>query len=289
MNRPDQCAGEINFHAEDRWIRKCLLIPILLLVSASFQGASSQVHETGRVYYQTDTSRFSLHFFRNKEFTGPLPCLVFFHGWGKITHPEQFYPQCRYFAGRGILAVSAEYRVDDENHFEAVRNALRALSWIAERTKELQIDPGKIAVAGGSGGGWTASCLTTVCTDLHLNGSLQARHIPVLQVLYNPRLTSARGLDERYSPLEHLDRDQPPVLIMIGTADRFLEENQHYCRKTKALGNDCQIILYEGAGHAFFNYGQFENKYYLQTLLEVDKFLIRQGWLKGEPTINIEP
>jgi acetyl esterase len=272
-----------------RLIQKSLLISLLFSGCMNIGSAFSQVSETKHVYYQTDTSCFSLHFFRDEKFSAPLPCLVFFHGWGKITDPEQFYPQCRYLAGRGLLAVSAEYRVDDKNHFEAVRNALRAMNWIAGHAGEMQIDPNKIAIAGGSGGGWTAACLTTVCTDLGLNASLLESGIPVLQVLFNPRLTSARGLDDTYSPLDHLGKGQPPVLIMIGTEDRFLDQNQQYCRKTKEFGNACEIILYEGAGHAFFNYGHHDNRYYLQTLLEMDKFLIKQGLLKGEPTLNILP
>jgi acetyl esterase len=279
----------INFPGEIRQLRLTILILSLLFTFPGIGKVFSQVLETEHLYHKTDTSSYSLHFFRDQGLSGPLPCVVFFHGWGEVTDPDAFAPQCRYLASRGLLAVSAEYRVDKKNHFEAVRNALRAMNWVSEHTKELQVDPARIGIAGGSGGGWTAACITTVCTDLGLNRSLQENGIPVLSVLFNPRLTAARGLDETYSPLVHLGEGQPPVLIMIGTEDQFLEQNKDYSEKTNEMGNECDLLIYEGAKHAFFNYGQYENKFYYQTLLEVDKFLTKHGFLTGEPTLNFIP
>jgi acetyl esterase len=78
-------------------------------------------------------------------------------------------------------------------------------------------------------------------------------------------------------------------LIMIGTEDQFLEQNKDYSEKTNEMGNECDLLIYEGAKHAFFNYGQYENRFYYQTLLEVDKFLTKHGFLTGEPTLNFIP
>ncbi len=163
------------------------------------------------------------------------------------------------------------------------------MNWVMEHAKELQIDPEKIGIAGGSGGGWTAACITTVCTDFGLSNSLVEYSIPAVSVLFNPLLTAARGLNERYSPLDHLSGGQPPTLIMIGTEDHVLEQNKAYDQKTNELGNDCDIIIYEGAKHAFFNYGKSENKYYHQTLLEMDNFLVKHGFLTGESTLHFIP
>ena len=279
----------ISLTAERRPFLTSFFLVLLLLNYPGMGDLFSQVVESEQVYHQTDTSRYSLHLFRDQGIEGTLPCVVFFHGWGKITDPEAFGPQCRYLASRGLLAISAEYRVDGKNHFEAVRNALRAMNWVREHAKEMQIDPEKIGIAGGSGGGWTAASITTVCTDLDLNKSLLKNGIPAVSILFNPRLSAARGLNETYSPLQHLSDRQPPALIMIGTEDQFLVENKAYTQKTNDIGNDCDIIIYEGAEHAFFNYKTNENIYYNLTLLEVDKFLIKHGFLTGEPTLNYIP
>ena len=263
------------------------LLSTLQVCGQSFFGPP-EVEKTERVYHQTDTSVFRLHIFKDERQRGDLPCLVFFHGWGKVTAPEVFFPQCRYLAERGILAVSVEYRVDKQQHFEAVRNALRAMEWIRDHSDELEIDPERIGIAGGSGGGWTSSSLTTVCTDLGLNRSLLENGIPAVMILFNPYVGSFTGMSDDHNPSLHLKGQQPPTLIMIGTEDKFLESNRKYCQKSQELGNSCEIVVYEGADHAFFNYGRHGNRYFYETLLAADRFLARQGFLTGEPTLKFE-
>ena len=41
-------------------------------------------------------------------------------------------------------------------------------------------------------------------------------------------------------------------------------------------GVQCELRIYEGQGHSFFNYGIGKNKYYYDTLREADRFL---AWL----------
>ena len=53
----------------------------------------------------------------------------------------------------------------------------------------------------------------------------------------------------------------------------------------KACGSQCELRIYEGQTHGFFNYGREDNVYYGKTLVETDKFLASLGWIQGEPTI----
>ena len=55
----------------------------------------------------------------------------------------------------------------------------------------------------------------------------------------------------------------------------------------EAVGSRCELILYEGKRHGFFNYDRNIDTY-KETVFEVDKFLISLGFLEGAPTIMNE-
>jgi len=54
----------------------------------------------------------------------------------------------------------------------------------------------------------------------------------------------------------------------------------------KEVGSRCDTHLYKDQPHGFFNKGKSGGKYYRATVLEMDKFFISLGWLKGDPTIE---
>ena len=51
----------------------------------------------------------------------------------------------------------------------------------------------------------------------------------------------------------------------------------------KAVGVRCDLHVYDGQGHGFFN--TKNPKYFRLTVIEADKFLALLGWLKGPPTL----
>lgn len=55
---------------------------------------------------------------------------------------------------------------------------------------------------------------------------------------------------------------------------------ERFCEKAKTLGNQCQLVGYEGATHGFFNPQNADGKWYRETLLEADRFLTRIGFLR---------
>jgi len=48
----------------------------------------------------------------------------------------------------------------------------------------------------------------------------------------------------------------------------------------------CELRLYDGEGHGFFNYQNF--KYYKKTVSETDLFLQSLGYLKNDPKLKIK-
>ncbi|MCA8930007.1 MAG: alpha/beta hydrolase, partial [Alphaproteobacteria bacterium] len=87
---------------------------------------------------------------------GPFPLMVFFHGSGFVlctldTHDGM----CRHLAdGIGCVVVSVDYRLAPEHKFPAgPDDCLAATRWAAANAAALNVDAGRIMVAGDSAGG----------------------------------------------------------------------------------------------------------------------------------------
>ncbi len=87
----------------------------------------------------------------------------------------------------------------------------------------------------------------------------------------------------RISPLQHITKDLPPTLILIGSKDRFLDQNREFMSKAKGLGVRVEIDLAEGQPHAYFNRSPWMEK----TVDSADKFLVSLGYLAEEPRVEL--
>jgi dienelactone hydrolase len=87
----------------------------------------------------------------------------------------------------------------------------------------------------------------------------------------------------QFSPMHNIDATTPPTAFFLGTEDRLIsvETARKYKKIMEEAGSRCDLHLYEGQPHGFFN----EARYY-ETTLEMDKFLTSLGYIKGKPTIK---
>lgn len=260
------------------------------------------------VYKTVAGTELSLWVFSPKDHqpTDSRPAIVFFFGGGwKNGSPTQFEQQCRYLVSRGMVAITADYRVASRHGVKAVecvRDAKSAIRWVRSHAKEMGIDPKRIAAGGGSAGGHLAAC-AGVLSEFDENkedASVSSR--PDAMVLFNPAVSfdaalagddkRAAGLPERLgvepeqlSPAHHIHRGLPPALVLIGTKDFLIEGNRQFVDRMKAAGNRCDLDLYEGREHGFFNYGRRGSADFLKTTESMDRFLTSLGYLSGEPTV----
>jgi acetyl esterase/lipase len=245
--------------------------------------------------------------------TDKRPAIVFFFGGGwQNGSPSQFYYQCKYLASRGMVAITADYRVASRQQVKAVScvsDAKSAIRFVREHAAELGVDPTKIVASGGSAGGHIAGCTGTIKEFDEEGENTAVSSRPNAMVLFNPALALApigdakpagkreaelaegmkerAGVDpERLSPAHRVEAGQPPALILIGTEDFLLEGCKKFTEAMKTAGNRCDLDLYEGAGHGFFNPGRGDNKHFVQTLTSADRFLTSLGYLSGEPTVE---
>lgn len=234
------------------------------------------------------------------------PAIVFFHGGGwSGGSPGQFERQCKYFASRGLVALTAQYRLTSQPGVKAaqcVADAKSAVRWVRANAARLGIDPERIVASGGSAGGHLAACTGLIDGFDEKGEGPKISSRPNALVLFNPSVvlapyedqfgwtrafTEHTGVDPKeLSPLHHVKPGQPPTLILQGTADRATPyaAAQVFARVMKEAKNRCELEAYEGQEHGFFNYGRDGNKYLRLTLTRADEFLASLGYLKGPAT-----
>jgi acetyl esterase/lipase len=253
-------------------------------------------------YKSTPQGDLELHLFRAEapDAGAESPAIVFFFGggWSSGT-PAQFYPHCRYLAWRGMAALAADYRVKQRHGtspFECVRDGKSAVRWIRGHAGELGIDPERVAAGGGSAGGHVAAA-TALCKRIEEDKEdLSVSSRPDALVLFNPVFDNApdgfghERVKEGWrdiSPLHNIAPGAPPTVVFLGTEDHLVPvaTAERYRDLMREAGARCDLHLYEGEGHAFFNYREGENPYYNRTVRATDRFLVSLGYLEGEPTL----
>jgi acetyl esterase/lipase len=168
------------------------------------------------------------------------------------------------------------------------------MRWVYAHAAELGIDPDKVIGSGGSAGGHLAAC-AAMTPGLDAQGDdLSISTKPCALVLFNPVLdmTGSEEMIERVgsketaeliSPTLHMTKDAPPSIMFYGTKDRMLAMGEAYCTKAKELEVHAEMYTAEGEGHAFFNKAPWKEK----TLYLSDEFLVKLGYLKGKPTLEV--
>jgi len=226
------------------------------------------------------------------------PAIVFVHGggWG-AGNPDQWFSQSRYFALRGLVAASVQYRLKSETVgiADCLADCKSAIRYLRCHATELGINPDKIVVVGESAGGHLAAALGTITEFNHPEDNLDIPAVPNILVLLNPitDLTTrwGEGLGDKamaLSPLHHISRRTPPTLLMHGDVDRVvdLRHSQAFHERMVELGRPSRLIVLPGADHAFavFKYGP--DAFVSRTVVEIDRFLAGQGYLHGQPCLK---
>ena len=217
------------------------------------------------VYKAVGSTELRLHVFSPPAAARkPAPAVIFFFGgaWTSGT-VAQFVPQARYLAGRGMVAVVADYRVFGRHRtspFEAVADAKSAIRWVRTQAPKLGVDPSRIVAAGGSAGGHIALSAAVFDTFDESGEQTTVSSAPDVLVLFNPAVDTSQEtppvLKERFlargrelSPLHHIRRGLPQTLILHGKADATVPytDVERFCGESRKLGNQCVVVGYEGA------------------------------------------
>jgi acetyl esterase/lipase len=210
------------------------------------------------------------------------PLLVWIHGggWrgGSKSSPAGL-PLLKY----GYCVASVEYRFSQEAIFPAqIEDCKAAIRWLRAHAAEYGYDPKKIGVWGASAGGHLVALLgvTGEVKDFDKGENLdqssavqcvidwfgptdfpgyKAPSEPVnpekkdslLALLFGGPVSEKLELAKQASPVTWVTKQAAPMLIMQGTKDPLVPEEQsrELAEKLKAAGAEVQLEIIEGAGH----------------------------------------
>lgn len=214
----------------------------------------------------------------NPEFEAPdgerPPLIVESHG-GPTSHvTPALSREFVYWTSRGFGVVDVNYR-GSSGYGRAYRNRLRgewgvvdsedcvrAALHLAERG---EVDGGRLAIRGGSAGGYATLCALTfhdafaagasyygVADAESLAGDTHKFESRYLDLLIGPYPEQAELYRER-SPINHVDRLQVPVILFQGLEDRVVPPNQaeQMAAALERNGVPHAYLPFEGEQHGF--------------------------------------
>ncbi len=235
--------------------------------------------------------------------------IVFFFGGGwRSGTPAQFKQQCEYLAARGMVAITADYRVAARHQVKAVscvEDAKSAIRWVRTNAQRLGVDPERIVAAGGSAGGHLAACTGVIQGFEAADEDASVSSVPNAMALFNPAvmlvsfdetepfsadriegIQARMGIEpQKLSPIHHVRAKLPPTIIFHGTNDQTVKFRtvELFTKAMKSAGNRCVLVPAEGQGHGYFNAGR-DNTNFRETMAALDQFLVELGYLSPSKT-----
>ncbi|MCT1459925.1 prolyl oligopeptidase family serine peptidase [Aestuariimicrobium sp. p3-SID1156] len=215
---------------------------------------------------------------QHPEITGPEgerpPLVVLSHGGPTSMALPGLNSKVQYWTSRGFAVVDVNYG-GSSGFGRQYRERLRG-NWgivdvddcravVEHLVREGRVDPRRVAITGGSAGGYTTlqslvttdtytagvsrygiGDLATLATDTH---KFEARYP---DGLVGPWPEAADLYAER-SPIKHVDKLATPMLILQGTDDKVVPPNQaeSMAAAVKEAGQPVALVMFEGEGHGF--------------------------------------
>ena len=280
-------------------MNKCHLVSgfvaFLWIFQASVFAAQWRQPDAQWLYKTVDDTELKLHVYmpEGHNTSDKRPAVIFFFGGGwNNGSPGQHYSQCAHLASRGMVAMSAEYRVKSRNQTtpkECVEDGKSAIRWVRAHAAELGIDPTRIAAGGASAGGHVAAAAGTVDSFDATNEDLSVSSRPDALVLFNPVFDNGPGgfghsrvkaYWQDISPIHNISASAPPSIVFLGTEDEYIgaEVAVRYKELMDQSGVRCDLHLYPEQAHGFFNPDR-KNGYFKKTLETMDDFLTSLDFL----------
>ena len=227
---------------------------------------------------------------------------VWIHGGAWVAgNAEMALPMLRYFAHRGMVAFSVDYRLlkaDKEQKIlpplelkDQVEDCRKAIDFIRSNAAKLGINPDKIAVSGDSAGAHLTLCLAALEDKDQRYPNLAAACNPITEMTGQwEKFATGSSAGHAFSPLRRIrDKAAVPVLLLHGKADGTVEpeHSEKFYQAWQKAGNPTEITLYDHALHAFAvtDYTATDAEI-VRAWRDIDKFLFKYGYLSGNPDLN---
>lgn len=206
--------------------------------------------------------------------------LLWIHGGGLVsgTPAMDDIPCSQFAADKGVVVVSPYYRLSPENRFPAALDDCHAAwHWLQHNASRLGVDPARVSVLGGSGGGALAAALVQ---RVHDEGGTQPAAQVLISAVLDDRVCTDRTLDRlpykfltapilRFTWRSYLGQEPgaattpqyavparrhdlrglPPTWIGVGDLEPLLDENVDYATRLQDAGVPCHLEVTRGAPH----------------------------------------
>jgi len=201
------------------------------------------------------------------------PCVVFVHGGPEGQYRPTFQPivQCLVASGFAVLAPNVRgssgygrtyIHLDDvRKRMDSVADLAHAVYWLRDSGRA---DPHRIAVYGGSYGGFMVLSALTTYPDLWAAGVDLVGISNFVTFLENTgpwrrhlreaeygSLENDREFLEAISPINKVDRIRAPLLVIHGANDPRVPigETEQMVARLRALGRTVEFLRLEDEGH----------------------------------------
>ena len=212
-------------------------------------------------------------YFPSGDFRSNRPAVVFIHGGGFTGGDKAEYRSASVSADlcrAGYVVVSCNYVLGPKDKSgvwpQNIADCRNAVRWVRAHAKELGVNPDKIAVAGGSAGGYLALMVGLSDDKTGPGGDPSAKHsakVSAVIDMYGVVSFAKRGKGEvpgaspaeqaAYLPESQCDAQDPAVLILHGTADTTVDiaQSDDMAKALRTAKTPFEYIIVDGAPHTF--------------------------------------
>jgi acetyl esterase/lipase len=212
----------------------------------------------------------------------PTPAILWLHGGGWERGDKNGSSGARFLAAEGFVTASIYYRLSVEAKFPAdVEDCKCAVRYLRANAARYGVDPDRIGVAGASSGGHLALLVATTDASAGLEGEggwpgVSSR-VSAAASYYGPTDLRSIRTDfgaraqsaivkligktpeedptafERASPIAHVARGEPPILMAHGDGDTLvpIEQSKRMLAAYRRAGLSARLVVVANANHDF--------------------------------------
>lgn len=228
-----------------------------------------EIEEIKNIEYKIiDGKSLQLDIYKSKNIKKPAPLLVFIHGGGwRSGNRSDYLIYLVDFAKRGYITATVSYRLLKDGPYPAcVEDISDAVRWFYNNGDKYGYDPDRIALIGGSAGahlallaayGWRNPNINSDSANVPENShrikavvdiygptdltTEYSRNHPTVTSFFTRSFEEAPDLYKEASPIQYLDKNDPPTMILHGTSDDLVPISQSDQLKARldSLGVPC--------------------------------------------------
>lgn len=207
------------------------------------------------------------------DFRADRPAVVFIHGGGFTGGDKAEYRSASVSADlcrAGYVVISCNYVLGPKSAPGVwprnIADCREAVRWVRGHAKELGVHPERIAVAGGSAGGYLALMVGLSDDRTGPGGDPSAKVSAAVSAVidfYGVTDFSKHGkgavpgadadAEHRLVPANNVDAKDPPVLVLHGTADTTVDlaQSESIVAALRGAKVSHEFIVVSGAPHTF--------------------------------------